>query len=458
MSKIKTTHILIGATILASTIGILFYSPKKDLPENKINKLSIKPPIPTMDLPFEEHLIHPDSTVAIERNTGTFIQIPSACFRRADGTKPTEKISFKVREFHEPKDLLQSGIPMEVVGTNGQFLQSAGMIEMHAYEKGQELKISEDKTIGIELAGFRNAEGYSLYYLDNNQSWKVTDTFENKANERKQTRIKTLNIPTQVPDTSTHEGFIFQIQADLNENPELKPFANQSWELAENIDQRKLQRALRNSWSIANVKMTNKRKMEYRITFSIDVKGEDDKLIKESFSILAKPVFENGMSKKEQRREMERRMEEYATLEKQRIEELERVKKQADVVNTFKAKQMGIYNIDKIMVGENIITKVNFDFESQLFDKKEEQQVFMVLEENNSVIPVNRNSWHAMPIPSKAKFHFLAVISGEQIAYVSSDHIQQQLAKNNKEINLTSEKKPAGTYFKQNNTSQAAGN
>jgi hypothetical protein len=448
------------AVVIISAIGITYYlqPEKKKKEEITEHKLSVKPLISNMDLNFQEYFIHPDSSAMIERNTGTQIQIPASCFRRADGSAPSEKITLRVREFHDPTSIVQAGVPMEVAGTNGQYLQSAGMIEMHAYENGSELKISQDKSINIELAGYRASDGYSLYYLENNQSWQVTDTFENTENKRKKKRIAQLSIPTPVPDTTTNTGFIFTIDADINEKPELKPFINQSWVLAENIDDQKLKRALRNNWSIANVKMTNKRKMEYRITFSIDVKGEDDKHFKESFSILATPVFETGMSKKEQRREMERRMDEYVTLENQRIEELERVKKQADLVNSFKAQQMGVYNIDKIMLEEIIITNVHFDFESELYGSKDEHKVFLILEENNSVIPVNRENWASMSLPINKKFHFIAVLPNSRIALVSSDQIHSKLNQSRKEITLSSERKPAEAYFNATKPSLITGN
>ena len=461
MPNIKTMRILTGAAILFISAGSIAYYlmnvKKNEEPQTNNSLPSIKPPVPGADLVFDEYSISPDSSMEIERTTGTLLQVPADCFRRADGSKPSEKIQLKVRELHDPASILRSGIPMEVAGTNGQHLQSAGMIEMHAYENGQELKINAGKSIEVELAGFRSAKGYSLYYLENNQSWKVTDTFENKENMRKKKRLAKLEKKTTVPDSSYVSDFIFSIDADTSARPELKPFINQSWQLAEQVDEHKLNRALRQNWSLAHIKSTNRRKMEYTITFTVEGTGDDNKPIKESFSILAKPVLNKGMSKKNQRKEFDKKMDEYVVLEKQRIEELERVKKQADLVNSFKANQMGIYNIDKIMTEDMITSNIHFDFENELKGNKEEHQVFMILEENNSVIVIKRDSWNKMTIPSKRKFHFIAVLPGNAIAYVASDHIQGKLSMGKTELALSSQRKPADAYFKQQHT-QPTGN
>jgi hypothetical protein len=367
MPNIKTTRILTGMAIIFISAGsIAYYVMNTDKKESKIILPSIKPAITGDDIMYDEYSINPDSSIAIERATGTMLQVPADCFRRADGTKPSENIKLKVREMHDPISILRSGIPMEVAGTNGQHLQSAGMIEMHAYENGQELKMNQNKSIDIELAGFRSSEGYSLYYLDNNQSWKVTDTFENRENRRKKRRIAKLEKMKPAPDSSSYSDFIFSIDADTSVRPELKPFINQSWQLTEQVDEHKLNRALRQNWNLAQIKPVNKRKLEYQITFTVEGIGQDNKPIKESFSILAKPIFNNNLSKKNQRKEFEEKMEEYTVLENERIQELERVKKQADLVNSFKANKMGIYNIDKIMKETMITTNIHFDFENEL--------------------------------------------------------------------------------------------
>jgi hypothetical protein len=462
MSNIKTTQILTGMAIIFISAGSIAYymMNKKTTEESQTHKKlpSIKAPVPNSDIGFEEYTIHPDSNKVIERNTGTQLQIPSDCFLRPDGSKPTDNIQLKVRELHNPLSILRSGIPMEVAGTNGQHLQSAGMIEMHAYENGQELKMNQNKSIDIELAGFRSSEGYSLYYLENNQSWKVTDTFENRENIRKKRRIAKLEKNTPAPDSSSYSDFIFSIDADTSERPELKPFINQSWQLVEQVDEHKLNRALRQSWNLAQVKAVNKRKMEYKITFTVEGTRQDNKPIKESFSILAKPIFNNNLSKKNQRKEFEEKMEEYTVLENERIEELERVKKQADLVNTFKANKMGIYNIDKIMKEDMITKNIHFDFENELKGSKGEHQVFLILEEDNSVIAIQRENWSKMTIPASRKFHFIAVLPGSAIAYITADHIQRKLALNNEEITLSSQRSSAEAYFKQHEHLAPMGN
>jgi hypothetical protein len=451
---------LVTGLVLIIVAGAIIGYISKDKPIHKEVSMKlprIQPPVPDSDLPFDEYTLLPNEDKLIERSTGTQLSIPAGCFRKKDGSKPSESIRLKVREIHDPMTILQTGIPMEIAGTNGEHLQSAGMIEMHAYENGNELALNPGSYIGVELAAYRPSDGYSLYYLENNQSWKVSGTFENKENTRKKKRKAQLSEPLPVPDTLTNESFVFNIDADTSAQPQLIPFINQSWALVESVDQNRLSKALRQNWPNVEVEVVNERKMHYRIRFSAEFQDDKGSPLKSSFSVLATPVFKNEKNRRLNRKDFELKMNQYVYMENKRKEELNRLEEQANLLNAFKMEQMGVYNIDRILKEEMIITNVHFDFESSLGKFQKNQKVYMVLEEDNSVFGFERNQWDKMTIPANKKFQFVTVLPGSEIAYVGFEEIQSALMKNKKEVHLVSRRKAADAFLKKSISESVTG-
>ena len=87
-----------------------------------------------------------------------------------------------------------------------------------------------------------------------------------------------------------------------------------------------------------------------------------------------------------------------------------------------------------------IITKVHFDFENELKGSKTEHKIFMIFEDNNSVIYVSRSEWDKIPFPVNQRVSIAAVLNNAQVAFVSSEVVKGSVRKGNHEINLSSQK------------------
>jgi hypothetical protein len=443
----KHKSILIGGIMLAAAgiAGFLYFQNKSS--EQTVQLPSICPPVPNEDLPFNHHKIHPDSAVIIEAATGTTLHVPADCFQRADGSRPST-IEFKWREMHNAVSILQSGIPMEVAGTNGDHLQSAGMIEMRAFENGSELIVKQNREIEIELAAYRPSDGYSLYNLEKNKQWNVKDTFQTIENKRKKKKIADIQSQLQVKDSAS-EDFVFMLDGDTSFQPTLKPFIDIQWKLVDDLKKREIANALRQDWNRILLKTINSKKLVYQITLVLNVANYDDDSLKQTISFLATPLLDGKTGKRAMKKEMEKKMEEYSFQEKQLLTELDRLQQQANLLNTFKVQNMGVYNIDKLMKFESVITHIQFDFETLLTGREADQNVYMVLEEENSVIGYNKSNWKNMSIPSKAPFHFVAVLPHSKLAIVTYEEVKAAMIKNEKKLSLRSIQKPAEEFFRQ---------
>jgi hypothetical protein len=180
--------------------------------------------------------------------------------------------------------------------------------------------------------------------------------------------------------------------------------------------------------------------MQYEITFSLDEHISKEYGVSPTYSFLAKPIMSKDQSRRKNRKEFEQKMEEYALLLKQNEEEKERVKMQADMVNAFSINQTGIWNIDKIMKEEVIITKVYFDFEGEMKGMKSEHKIFMIFEDNNSVIYVSRSEWDKIPFPINKHVSIAAVINNSKVAFIPSEDIRNIVKRGYHEISLTSKR------------------
>lgn len=181
----------------------------------------IEAPVAGHDIPFQEYTFQQDSGLTVERSSGTMIKIAPGSFQKNDGSAITGPITLKVREFHNPTEVFQSGIPMSQDSLRNNFLQSAGMIELRAFNNGEELKLKNNKSVDVELAGFKASDGYQLYYLENNKNWIVTDTFKSGENERKKTKLgKILSfLSTPFRKKEIPDEIIFDLVGNVKEAP-----------------------------------------------------------------------------------------------------------------------------------------------------------------------------------------------------------------------------------------------
>ena len=414
---------------------------------------AITPPVEAADLAFKKFTINTDSTVIIESQTGSQIKIQPGTFILKNGQPIKGNVDFKFREFHNAYDILRSGIPMSSNQERKDFLQSAGMIELHAYQNNEELNISPDKNIDIQLASYKTSEGYSLYYLDNNINWQTRDSFESKVNVRKQDKLNKLdNIPIKPSEEDSIKDIVFELASNLSETPYLRPFKDLQWKIDEKEVNAKIIEALRVTWDEVSLKELNHRKMKYELTFrkkmeQISDSGKVNKIIINSVVVYATPLL-NKKNNMQNRKAFAVQMKGYNEILDRIAAEKIRVSKEADLVNNFRINKMGIWNIDKIQKQENIIfTRLTFDFEKEIDLEINHVKLFVIYEDDNSVIPYLLSEFKKIGIPKDKKISIVAILPKNKLAVVENDVIKSRVLINNENIYLTTNKVDAVSYF-----------
>ena len=396
---------------------------------NTKSNQTIQPPFAENDIPFSEYLIHPDSSITINMATGTVIQIEAAIFENEDKKPIKGPITFKVREFHNVYDILRSGIPMSTNVDRKNFLQSAGMIEMRAENQGKTVKLKKRKQIEVGLAGYKSSEGYDLYFMNDKNNWTVMDRFRTDSNTRRNNRLKELSLLSNIPIDTTKitDDLIFSLQADLSDVPYLKPFANLQWRIDRKDINTQVIDAMRINWDEVTIRELNNRKMKYELVFKKNQLVSSGSNIVKQLIVKATPII-GEKNKRRDRQVLAEQMEAYKNTLAKIEEEKSRLTQEADMINSFTVSQLGIWNVDKIMrLDDMYFVNASFDFEKEINRDINKLKVFVIYEDNNSVIPYTSKEWEKIGIRLNQKISLVVVLPKNEIALVSADQMQQQL-------------------------------
>ena len=408
----------------------------------------IEPPIIAADIPFNEYLLHPDSSMLIHLPTGTAIKISSAVFEREDG-KPIEgSIAFRVREFHNAYDILRAGIPMSTDADRKNFLQSAGMIELRANNNGMTVKLKEGKQLEVALAGYKLSDGYDLYYTADGSNWAITDRFITDSNTRRNNRLRELSIIPQSPLDSGEitKDLIVSLQVDLTALPYLKPFANLQWLIAKKDINPQVIAAMRIIWDDVAIREISRRKLQYELVFKKKLSLISDSEMVQQLVVKASPIT-GGKNKREDRRIFADQMATYKIILAKVEEEKSRLLQEAAMLNSFKISKMGIWNIDRLMKSNDMyFVNVSFDFEKQINRDINNLKVFVIYEDDNSVLPYAAKEWTKIGFRPNQKASLVVVLPKNEIALVTSEQLQQQL-KTSSQTLLFKTKRVSGVEF-----------
>ena len=397
------------------------------MPKNEGYKQQINPPVKNADLPFSEIVFNADSALSIEKENGTLIRIPANAFINQQGKAISGKVSFKYRTFENAIDIFRSGIPMSTNEERNAFLQSAGMVELHAYQDGKDLMLKPEKYIDVELASFKKTDGYELYYLNDSANWNVTNKFKNIENSRKKLKLKNLTVPVSPNPEDSIQDLIFEMVTNLNDVPYLKSFENLKWKIdRRNISEEVLE-AMRVNWDDVAIKEINKRKLKYELVFTKSMRDFSSNTITKTFKVNASPVF-NKNEKRAFKNDFAEKMKSYEVDFAKYTEEKLRLEREADMVNQFRINKMGIWNVDKIMNdAELLITNISFDFEKEIDPSTNHIMTYVIYEDNNSVIPYLPKDLKKVGILKNKKMKILAILPNNKIAIVNDDEIKAQL-------------------------------
>ncbi|OFY85422.1 MAG: hypothetical protein A3K10_03750 [Bacteroidetes bacterium RIFCSPLOWO2_12_FULL_31_6] len=127
----------------------------------------VNPPIAGLNVPFSSYFVQNNQGKTLKHKTGSFIKIPKDAFVNEKGDLIKGKVEIKYREFKDVAEIFASGIPMTYKENGEEFhFESAGMIEILAYQDGKQVFMNPKKKIDIEMTSDYAGTQYNLYSLD----------------------------------------------------------------------------------------------------------------------------------------------------------------------------------------------------------------------------------------------------------------------------------------------------
>jgi hypothetical protein len=237
---------LISGVAIATVVIVLAVLKKEDKQNSVMETASavttpayVLPPLPEKGIACMIAHISSKDGGEITYPNGSKIGIPANAFMNVNGKTVSDSIEIRYREFHDPLDIFLSGIPMTYDSAGTAYtLESAGMIEISAFDKGEVLNLNKEKAVKISMVSTTNEARFNLYELDTiskNWVYKGKDKIEETVDPKpavKTSVVKTETLPVEPaeslikPALSDPQKYSFKIAYDAATFPELKAYEN----------------------------------------------------------------------------------------------------------------------------------------------------------------------------------------------------------------------------------------
>jgi hypothetical protein len=185
----------------------------------------IKPPIPKLDIPYQNFTVEPDSATVLTTPRGTKIRIPSNAFLDKDGNSVKGKVDITFREFYSPLDFYLAGIPM-TYNENGieKVFESGGMVEINATSNKKEVFVNPKNKIKVDMLSWTKSEEFNAYDLDKISGKWIEKGKDSIANSKKEDELKSLPVILPMVRVATSSSFRIVVDKDLY--PEIAIYEN----------------------------------------------------------------------------------------------------------------------------------------------------------------------------------------------------------------------------------------
>lgn len=401
--------------------------------------MDIQPPLEGIDIKPIVQQINANKGGTIDIESGTQIVIPPNTFVDANGVPVQGEIEVNYREFHNVTDIVASGIPMRC-SKDGQagFLKTAGMFEIRASAAGQPLTIANDKKVEVNMASYYEGSEYDFYYFDEStKAWQQTGTGtpkENTAKKQKDLQLERKTPASPMPPQKFDESrFVFDLDVDFKQFPELRAFEKVTWQYAGTSDKDNPEKndwIFSETWEDVKVLPENMEKGLFAIHF---IKGE------KVFKTLATPAL-MGSDFDEAMASYRQKMAAYNSILGEVAVERRRLQQQANFIRSVSITNTGFHNWDywQKQAGRMLIT-ANFKFETSVNHDVSKIAVFHIFDKGRNVL--------RYPALQNVSFHFdprqdntiVAILPGNKAAVFSEKEFANLRLKGKEDDNMQQE-------------------
>ncbi|MCU0436045.1 MAG: hypothetical protein MUC87_21490 [Bacteroidia bacterium] len=237
----KKPGFYIGSAVIGTVIAVGTYmavapGEKPASPETAF----VKPPLPGIDVRDTAYTVNAAAGDTLTYHTGSLLIIPQNAFLGENGQPVNGAVEIRYREFHDPASIFIAGIPMTYDSAGVQYhFESAGMLEITAWQNGKPLKANPAQPIEVALASQTAVDKFNIYYLDTtarNWSFIKRDTAYLIAGQLTDTaaaKAKTAGPQPIRPQLADTKRPSFSIDFDPLEFPELNAYKGLRFEVDE---------------------------------------------------------------------------------------------------------------------------------------------------------------------------------------------------------------------------------
>ena len=275
-SRIIRIGMLAIAAMFLLFLGVQVLMPLNSETNQSAETPFIDPPIPEVLKSFTRTSFNAAIGIIYEHETGSTVQIPPYAFVDENGNEVNGEIDFLYREYHDFVDFFLSGIPMEYDSAGVKYnFESAGMVELYAAQSNVRLNVKPGKSLDVKLISAINEErinrNYNIYHLDQSRkSWIYSgqdnlsvaesvmtggkpnnpaqpeieelgelnralsemDALIKAGLDKKLASFPSLEQPIE-PRKPRSNQFVFDIEVDAAQFPELSVYENVLWQLTD---------------------------------------------------------------------------------------------------------------------------------------------------------------------------------------------------------------------------------
>lgn len=187
-----------------------------------------EPTFEGINLPIVEKKIKTSEAVEIEVASGTRILIPDNAFVDKNGQDVTGEVIVKYKEIKSPSDIIIENVDMtyDSAGVTYQF-QTAGMFDLRAFSKGEELSLKPGKKIDVEYVTDKKGD-YNLYYYGDN-GWDYRGVSTNELPLNAEVDRTSLPMPLKPVKTNPDTDLILDLKLSHKHIPELAIYRKVIW-------------------------------------------------------------------------------------------------------------------------------------------------------------------------------------------------------------------------------------
>jgi len=390
-------------------------------------EFEIVSPFEKIDVPFQQFTILNEEGGKIQLPDGGFIDVPANTFANDAGEVIKGEVTIEFRDFKNPAEIIASGIPMsyDSASVSGDF-QSAGMYQIQANQKGQNLDVAQGKSIEVGLTSGKSESNYNFYDLKQDGNWNYnfnckptenpsyTKTVENI---KKSIEIKEPVAPVKADDTTA----VFSFKYNQSAFPELAAFDNILWTPYQNRDLFNAVKKL----GTEDVEIVKNEILDGVYDLKLTVEGTER-------TLSAQPVFLGSDYQMALSLFEKKNMAYNAALDEKKAE-INRVLADQRFLRTSNISGMGVYNYDRLWHNSEAIF-VDATFKVNQMKDYQVQKVYLV-SNNNDVIYYQPERFSKLGYIASDHNTLVAILPGDKIAKFNLDNAQFR-DKEKVEINL----------------------